>query len=74
MVTIYHNGRCTKSRAALWKYQQDEGIAHEVRFYLAEPLTRAELKDLLKKLDMHPHDLIRKGEDIYTKPIIKAKP
>ncbi|MCA8995909.1 MAG: arsenate reductase (glutaredoxin) [Planctomycetaceae bacterium] len=61
---IYHNARCSKSRQTL-KLIQDAGIEPEVIAYLDEPPSTRELNDLLKKLEMEPQDLMRKGEAIY---------
>jgi len=63
-VIIYHNGRCSKSRGAL-EILQEENIPHVVRWYLAEPLSKEELKALLKKLKMQPSELVRKVEAEY---------
>ena len=63
-VIIYHNGRCTKSRGAL-EILQEEGIAHDIRYYLMEPLTQKELQALLKKLKMKASELVRKSEPLY---------
>jgi arsenate reductase len=64
MITIYHNGRCSKSRGAL-EILQEEGIPHEVRWYLQEPLTAKELKALLKKLRIPANELVRTSEAYY---------
>lgn len=64
MITIYHNGRCSKSRGAL-EILQEQSIPHEVRWYLAEPLTAEELEALLQKLGMQASELVRKGEAYY---------
>ena len=61
---IYHNPRCTKSRETL-QLLQDAGQEPEVILYLQTPPNREELQDLLKKLDLKPSQLIRKGEKIY---------
>ena len=63
-ITIYHNGRCSKSRGAL-EILIEQGIPHNVRWYLAEPLNKKELKALLKKLGMQPSELVRKSEELY---------
>lgn len=63
-ITIYHNGECSKSRGAL-EILQEMNIPHQVRWYLAEPLTRDELAALLKKLNMAPSALVRKSEPLY---------
>lgn len=61
---IYHNPRCTKSRNS-FNLLKEKGLDFEVIEYLKEPLSKEELKNLLKKLKMPAADLIRKGEAIY---------
>jgi len=58
---IYHNPRCSKSRATL-ALLQEHGVDPEIVEYLKAPPTRQQLEALLKKLDMRAADLIRKGE------------
>jgi len=62
--TIYHNPRCSKSRATL-ALLQEKGIEPEVIEYLKTPPTEAELDAILNKLDMEPADFMRTGEDEY---------
>lgn len=64
MITLYHNPRCSKSRTAL-ALLRDHGIEPEVRFYLEQPPTAAELKQVLSKLGIGARALLRKGEDAY---------
>lgn len=64
MITIYHNGRCSKSRGAL-EILQEEGIPHKVRWYLDEPLSEKEIRALLKKLRMPAEALVRKSENLF---------
>ena len=64
-IIIYHNEMCNKSKAAL-EMLQDWDIAHKVRLYMNEPLTAAELKALLKKLNMKPSQLIRRNTPLFT--------
>ncbi len=68
MITIYHNGRCSKSRGAL-EILIAEGIPHTVRWYLADPLSREELRALLAKLAMPAADLVRKSESYYKEQL-----
>lgn len=63
-ITIYHNGECSKCRGAL-ELMQEQGIAHEVRWYLADPLSEQELSALLAKLSMQPSELVRHSEPLY---------
>ncbi len=64
-IIIYHNGECSKCRGAL-EILQEKGIPHVARWYLAEPLTGAELSELLGKLKMKPSELVRTSEPLYT--------
>jgi len=61
---IYHNPRCSKSRAGL-KLIQETNKDVEIIEYLKTPPTEAELKELLHMLKMGPLDLIRKNETIF---------
>lgn len=63
-VTIWHNPRCSKSRATL-KLLEDRGISPAIVFYLEAPPTAAELKRVLAALKMSPRALMRTGEDVY---------
>ncbi|MES2700993.1 MAG: arsenate reductase family protein [Bacteroidota bacterium] len=63
MITIYHNGECSKSKGAL-ELLQESGAEHEVRWYLTDPLATAELKELLAKLGMQPSQIVRKSEPL----------
>lgn len=63
-LTLWHNPRCSKSRAAL-ALLEERGISHQIRLYLKEPPDVAELAALLVRLGKPPRDLIRRGEAIY---------
>lgn len=63
-VTIYHNPRCSKSRATL-KLIEEQGYAPLVVEYLKTPPSETTLKKLLKQLGMRPRDLLRKSEAAY---------
>jgi arsenate reductase (glutaredoxin) len=65
MLTIYHNGDCSKSNGALELLQQ-KSILFDVRFYLTDPLNADELKALLQKMKMPAKDLVRKSEPVYA--------
>jgi arsenate reductase len=62
--TIYHNPRCTKSRATL-ALLEERHIQPKVIEYLKTPPTAAELKAIIGKLGIRAEELVRKGEDIY---------
>lgn len=63
-VTIWHNPRCSKSRATL-ALLEERGIKPEIVLYLETPPSAADLDSVLKKLGREPRELMRKGEDPY---------
>lgn len=63
-ITLYHNPRCSKSRAALALLEENE-IKPNLVLYLENPPTTQELQDLLDKLDMKLDGIIRRGEAEY---------
>jgi|SRR5690606_27941478 len=58
---IYHNPRCSKSRATL-ALLEERGVEPEVVEYLKTPPDAKRLKALLGKLGISAADLIRKNE------------
>ncbi|OOG55849.1 arsenate reductase (glutaredoxin) [Rhodanobacter sp. B05] len=64
MIRIYHNNRCSKSRATL-ALLEERGGKIEVINYLDTPPSAAELAVLLKQLGMTARELLRSGEDEY---------
>ncbi|MGC1549819.1 MAG: arsenate reductase (glutaredoxin) [Rhodanobacter sp.] len=64
MIRIYHNNRCSKSRATLALLEQ-RGALFEVVNYLDLPPSTTELTILLKQLGMTARQLLRTGEDDY---------
>jgi arsenate reductase len=63
-VVIYHNARCSKSRSVC-ALVAGKGIEARIVEYLKTPPSREELQDLLKKLDMEPSALVRRGESAF---------
>jgi len=63
-VIIWHNPRCSKSRATL-ALLEEHGADPEIRLYQDNAPSASEIEDALKKLGLEPRDLMRKGEDIY---------
>jgi len=64
-MTIYHNPRCSKSRATL-QLLRDRGFEPVVVEYLQTPPTAAELDRILGMLGLAPRDLARKKEPAYA--------
>lgn len=62
---IFHNPRCSKSRATL-ALLQAHNIEHEVVEYLRDSPSRAELAQLLKKLGGRAADIVRFNEPEFA--------
>lgn len=65
MATLYHNPRCSKSRAAL-ALLEATGLEIEVVRYLESPPDAAQLKSVLDLLGLTPRELLRTGEAEYA--------
>jgi arsenate reductase len=63
MLTIWHNPRCSKSRATL-ALIEEAGAAVEIRRYIEDAPLPAELDAVLEALDLEPPDLVRWNESI----------
>lgn len=64
MIKIYHNPRCRKSREGL-EFLKNSGKEFEIIEYLKNPVSEKTLKDILKKLQIAPIDLVRKNEAVW---------
>ncbi|WP_271274047.1 arsenate reductase (glutaredoxin) [Aliamphritea hakodatensis] len=62
---IYHNPRCSKSRATL-ALLEENGVTPEIRLYLENPPTEMELKEIITQLGISARELLRPGEAEYT--------
>jgi len=71
MTTIWHNPRCSKSRATL-ELIVDAGVTPVVRLYQDDAPTEAEIRVALALLNIPASDLIRKGEALYKELNLKA--
>jgi arsenate reductase len=69
-ITIWHNPKCSKSRAAA-TLLEERGVEAEVVKYLDTPPTKEELKELLTMLNMSARELMRTKEDIYKELELK---
>jgi arsenate reductase len=62
---LIHNPRCSKSRAAK-ALLEERGVAFEVRLYREDPLTRAELGELLEQHRRPAAEWVRRGEPAFA--------
>ena len=62
---IFHNPRCSKSRAAM-ELLTEKGIEADVIKYLETPPSRETIEQVLALLNMHPRELMRKSEAEYS--------
>lgn len=64
MTKIYHNPRCSKSRAAL-ELLQERGLNPEIIEYLKAPLNSVQIKALIAKSDLSLREAMRTNEAVY---------
>ena len=69
-IQIWHNPRCSKSRAAM-ELLESKSISADVFKYLETTPTKEQLKQVLSKLNINAKDLLRSGEDIYKELNLK---
>lgn len=63
-ITILHNPRCSKSRNAL-QLLEEKQCEFTIVKYLEDTPDKKALKNIIKLLNITPHELLRTGEDIY---------
>ena len=63
-IRIFHNPRCSKSRATL-ALLQERGLNPEITLYLENPPDAEELASILRKLNLQARQLMRRGEAEY---------
>jgi len=63
-VVIYHNPRCSKSRAAV-SLLQEKGIEFKEILYLDSPISACEVEGLGKALGLKPLEFMRTGEKVF---------
>ncbi|ROO83886.1 arsenate reductase [Actinocorallia herbida] len=68
---IWHNPRCSKSRAALAALS-GSGAEFTERRYLEDAPTVADLEDVLTRLGMEPWEITRMGEPVAKELELKS--
>ena len=71
-VTILHNPRCSKSRQSL-ELLKNNGVDAQVILYLEDPPTSSEIKNILKKLNLSPSEILRRGETRFKELAISLE-
>jgi arsenate reductase len=71
-LTLWHNPRCSKSRQAK-EILDDRGVDYEVREYLSDTPSAAELDAVLTALGKEPWEIARMGEDVAKHLGLKDK-
>ena len=69
-IQIWHNAKCSKSRAAM-ELLENKNIDANVVEYLKQIPTKEQIKDVLKKLRISAKELLRTGEDVYKELNLK---
>lgn len=64
MTTVFHNPRCSKSRAAV-ELLNSQGIEFDIVKYLETPPAEKELGEIVRMLGIEPAQLVRKGEKLF---------
>lgn len=70
-ITVYQKPSCSKCRETL-ALLTERGVEFEAVNYYETPVTRDELRGLIKKLGISPRDLLRQGEEVYKALNLKA--
>lgn len=63
-IVMYHNPRCSKSRATL-ELLQEQGVEPEIVEYMKEPPDKETLAHLVELLGVSPRELLRTNEQVY---------
>ena len=71
-VTILHNPRCSKSRQSL-ELLTNNGVDAQVILYLQDPPRSSEIKNILKKLNLSPSEILRRGETRFKELAISLE-
>ena len=65
-ITIYQKPTCTTCRQ-VYTALKESGVDFDSVNYYTDPISKAKLRELLKKMGMKPRELLRTKEEVYTK-------
>jgi arsenate reductase len=60
-VEIWYNPKCSKCRTAK-EAIEEAGLAFNLRYYLEDAPNEADLRDVIKRLDLEPWEICRTGD------------
>ena len=63
-ITVYEKPTCTKCRE-MDRFLRESGVDFDKVNYYTEPLSKARLSDLIRKMGIKPSELLRSTEPIY---------
>lgn len=63
-IVVYQKPTCTTCRS-VYRALQEAGVDFEAVDYYVDPISKSKLEALLRKMNMRPRELLRKGEAIY---------
>ena len=63
-ITIYQKPTCTMCRQ-VYTALKNSGVDFDAVDYYLDPIPRTKLIELLRKMDMKPHELLRTKEPLY---------
>lgn len=71
-ITVYQKPTCTTCRQ-VYAALKEKGVDFDAVDYYLDPIPKAKLKELLKKMGMKASELLRTKEDIYKKLKLAGK-
>jgi arsenate reductase len=64
-LTLWHNPRCSKSRAAM-ALLDDRGVAYAIRLYLKDAPSAEEIMGLAMRMDQPVSQIVRPKEKLFS--------
>jgi arsenate reductase len=63
-LTVYEKPTCTKCRE-MDRFLRESGVDFTKVNYYLQPLSKKKLTELIRKMGIKPHELLRKSEPVY---------
>ena len=63
-ITVYEKPTCTKCRE-MDRFLRESSVDFSKINYYLEPLSEKKLRELIKKMDIKPRELLRTSEPVY---------